>query len=116
MTTLRNALLTTAVLLACAAPGATPTLAQEGMNPIAELQMMYVDQQGRMPRWNAGRGSHARMMKVGKPVPAGTISIAVASSTWRRTGAWPAASGWSTNSAPIRRIDRVLSLQLAQAR
>jgi len=73
MTIVRNALLTAAVALACAAPGATPTLAQEGMNPIAELQMMYVDQQGRMSKWNAGKGSHQRMMRVGKPVAAGTI-------------------------------------------
>jgi hypothetical protein len=69
MTTVRNALLTSAVVLACA----TPTLAQEGMNPLAELQMMYLDQQGQMSRWRAGRGSHERMMRVGKPVPAGTI-------------------------------------------
>jgi hypothetical protein len=69
MTTVRKALLASAVVLACA----TPTLAQEGMNPLAELQMMYLDQQGQMSRWRAGRGSHERMMRVGKPVPAGTI-------------------------------------------
>jgi hypothetical protein len=73
MTTVRKALLTSAVVLACAAPTATPTLAQEGMNPLAELAMMYVDQQGNTSRWRAGRGSHERMMRVGKPVPAGTI-------------------------------------------
>lgn len=73
MTTVRKAFLTAAVVLACATPGATPTLAQEGMNALAELQMMYLDQQGKMSRWNAGKGSHARMMRVGKPVPAGTI-------------------------------------------
>ena len=73
MTIVRYALLTSAVVLAGATSGTTPTLAQEGMNPIAELQMMYVDQQGRMSRWNAGKGSHQRMMRVGKPVPAGTI-------------------------------------------
>ena len=73
MTIARNALLTAAVVLAGATSGAAPTLAQEGMNALAELQMMYLDQQGQMSRWRAGKGSHQRMMRVGKPVPAGTI-------------------------------------------
>src|SRR5262245_46873506 len=72
MTIVRYAL-ASAVVLAGVTSGAAPTLAQEGMNPIAELQMMYVDQRGWMSRWNAGKGSHQRMMRVGKPVPAGMI-------------------------------------------
>lgn len=70
MTMLRSLLLTSAVVVACA----SPALAQvEEQNVLRENAMMYVDSLGKMSQWRAGQGSHARMMRVGRPVPAGTI-------------------------------------------
>src|SRR5262245_49917740 len=53
--------------------GAAPAAAQEEQNVLRENAMMYVDSLGRMSQWKAGQGSHARMMRMGRPLPAGTI-------------------------------------------
>jgi hypothetical protein len=70
MTMLRNLLLISTIVATCA----TPALAQvEEQNVLRENAMMYVDSLGKMSQWQAGQGSHARMMRMGRPLPAGTI-------------------------------------------
>src|SRR5258708_3735146 len=66
MTKLRNVILASGLLLACA----TPALAQEGM---VERGFVYVAMDGKMTKMTANDAQHAMMMKMGKPVKAGTI-------------------------------------------